>query len=285
MIWSSSFKITDTNLAELKKAGLDSSILSGLRAKISVKSMRRKAFEEMLEHVGKKELLPNERKLILKFTQLSLLRLERFLPHRSTREWVDALIYAGVIALTVRFFIFAPFKIPSESMYPTIKSGDHIFATKFSYGIPVPFTDFKLFRSDVKRGDIVIFPFPLDPSDDYIKRVVARSDDILHFKDGGVFINGKQVGGEGTTTYCAGEMLGKWARNGFRAPCPEPLTIPKGYLFVMGDNRRNSEDSRFWGFVKESTVIGRGWLIFFSHDPAQGLFSGYRLERFASVLK
>ena len=278
------YKLTDYNLAELKLSGLDTGILSALRAKTSQKPMRRKAFEEMLDRAGNKELMPNERKLILKITRLSLLRLERFIPHRGAREWVDALIYAGIIALTVRFFIFAPFKIPSESMYPTIKSGDHIFATKFSYGIPVPFTDIKLFRREVNRGDIVIFPFPLG-TDDYIKRVVARGGDTLHFKDGGVFINGKQASEEGTTVFCESGMRGKWAKNGFRPPCPEPLTIPEGYLFVMGDNRRNSEDSRFWGFVKESTVIGRGWLIFFSHDPAQGLFSGYRLERFASVLK
>lgn len=290
MIWSASYKITDYNLAELKSAGLDAGILSGLRARVSKKPMRRKAFEEMLDRAGKKELTPNERKLILKYTHLSLLRLERFITHRSTREWVDALIYAGIIALTVRAFVFAPFKIPSESMYPTIKPGDHIFATKFSYGIPVPFTDIKLFRSDVKLGDIVIFPFPLG-TDDYIKRVVARGGDILHFKDGGVFINGKRVEREGSSVYCAGDMLAQWAENSkkqdvsFATPCPDPLTIPEGYLFVMGDNRSRSADGREWGLVKESTVIGRGWIIFFSHDPEQGLFSGYRLERFASILK
>ena len=284
MIWSSSYKITDNNLAELKNAGVDGGILSGLRARISGKPMRRGAFEEMLDRVAKKELLPHERKLILKYTHLSLLRLERFIPNRSVREWVDALIYAGIIALTVRAFVFAPFKIPSESMVPTIKAGDHIFATKFSYGIPVPFTDIKLFRSDVKRGDIVIFPFPLG-TDDYIKRVVARGGDTLHFKDGGVFINGERADGDGTMAYCAGGMLEKWAKNGFRAPCAEPLTIPQGHLFVMGDNRGNSADGREWGLVKESTVIGRGWIIYFSHDPEKGWFSGYRLERVASVLK
>lgn len=284
MIWSSLYKLTDTNLAELKNAGLDAGILSGLRAKISGQAVRRKAFDEMLDRIGNKNLMPNERKLILKYAHLSLLRLERFIPQRGIREWVDALIYAGVIALTVRFFIFAPFQIPSGSMYPTIKAGDHIFATKFSYGIPLPFTDIKLFRSDVNRGDIVIFPFPLG-TDDYIKRVVARGGDTLHFKDGAVFINGALVSKEGTTVYCEGGMMEKWARNGFRPPCSNPLTIPKGHLFVMGDNRANSEDSRFWGFVKESTVIGRGWIIFFSHDPEKGIFSGYRLERFASVLK
>ena len=81
MFWPSSHKLIEYNLAELKKAGLDAGILSGLRARISEKPMRRKAFEEMLDRIGKKDLMPNERKLILKYTQLSLLRLERFIPH------------------------------------------------------------------------------------------------------------------------------------------------------------------------------------------------------------
>lgn len=265
--------------------GLDSGILANLRSRMTAKTIRRKDLESMLDRLGKKELTPPERKLITKYTQLSLLRLERFIPNRGAREWVDALIYAGIIALIVRSFIFAPFKIPSESMYPTIKKGDHIFATMYSYGIPVPFTDIKLFRRDVQRGDIVIFPYPLGPQDDYIKRVVARAGDSLLFKDGRVFLNGKQIGGEGTVVNCAGEMLAKWAKNGFRPPCDRPLIIPKGHLFMMGDNRGNSADGREWGLVNENTIKGRGWLIFFSHDPDQDIFSGYRLERFASVLR
>ena len=173
-------------------------------------------------------------------------------------------------------------------MYPTIKSGDHIFATKFSYGIPLPFTDLKLFRSEVNRGDIVIFPFPKDPSDDYIKRVVGRGGDTIEVREtpkgpqpAQLVINGEPI--KEPYVYFDPEILNK-ARMMGELPFG-PITVPKGRLFVMGDNRLNSSDGRVWGFVKENTVIGRGWIIFFSHDPEQGIFSGYRLERFARVLK
>jgi signal peptidase I len=198
------------------------------------------------------------------------------------REWVDALVFAIVIAAVVRTFLIAPFKIPSGSMYPTIEVGDHIFATMFDYGIPVPFTDIKLGRQEIQRGDIVIFPFPSDPDIDYIKRVVGRGGETVEMKGEQVYIDGKPLA-EPYAWYDP-HVVNARRLNGQAPPNFGPIRVPPGKLFVMGDNRYNSSDSRFWGFVDEKTVKGRGWVIYFSHDPGKGWFSGYRIGRIASQL-
>ena len=286
MFWKQSFRINDRTLDDLKRAGLNAPSLKSLRGHVSGSTLGRPAFEAVLASLDGGQTDPAQRKLIHKYSQLSLLRLERLIPNRSTREWVDALIYAVIIAMLVRFFVFAPFKIPSESMYPTIKKGDHIFATRFNYGIPVPFTDIKLWTRSVSRGDIVIFPFPLDPEVDYIKRVVARGGDTLEFKQGLLYLNGEPLEDrENTAARCTQTIVNTWKSNGYEPPCDRLIAVPEGRLFVMGDNRNNSADSRFWGFVEEKTVKGMGWIIFFSHDPDAGWFGGYRLERFASLLR
>ena len=286
MFWNQSFRLNNRTLEDLKQAGLNASALKSLRGHVSNNPLGRAAFETLLDSLDSGQTDPAQRKVIRKYSQLSMLRLERLIPNRGTREWVDALIYAVVIAVLVRFFVFAPFKIPSESMYPTIKKGDHIFATRFNYGIPVPFSDLKLMAQSVDRGNIVIFPFPMDPDVDYIKRVVAREGDTLEFKGGLVYLNEKPLSDWPNTFFqCTSTVINTWKSNGYEAPCDKPITVPEGRLFVMGDNRNNSADSRYWGFVEEKTVKGRGWIIFFSHDPDAGWFSGYRLERFASFLK
>jgi signal peptidase I len=277
-----SYRISDSALDELKDAGLSEVALASLRSQRGA-TFGKRAFNERLEQLGPKKLGEAERKLIRKFTQLSLLRLERIIPNRSLREWVDALVFAVVIAAIVRTFIIAPFKIPSGSMVPTIEVGDHIFATMFSYGIPVPLTDVKLAPTPVKRGDIVIFPFPADPSVDYIKRVIGTGGDTVEMRGEQVYVNGQPL--DEPYAYYDPHVLRARQLSGQTPPRFGPVSVPPGKLFMMGDNRFNSSDSRFWGFVDEKTVRGRGWVIYFSHDPEDGLLAGYRLDRIAHTIQ
>ena len=285
MVWGRSYRISEPALNELDE--LDPAILKAL-GNHKGQTYRKREFNELLARLGPKQIDPGNRKLIRKAAQLSLLRLERFIPNRSVREWVDALVFAVLIAALVRTFLIAPFKIPSGSMIPTIEIGDHIFATMFSYGIPVPFTGAKLATREIDRGDIVIFPFPENPDVDYIKRVIGKGGETVEIRHTRVLINGEPL--EETYAYYDPKIVEALERNGQTQPqcnhgCGAPIRIPDGYLFVMGDNRFNSSDSRVWGFVDQSTVKGRGWMIYFSHDPDKSLFGGYRLGRIASVLK
>jgi signal peptidase I len=277
-----SYRISETALDELKDAGLSEVALASLRSQRG-QTWSKRTLKERLDELGPKKLDEEERKLIRRYTQLSLLRLERFIPNRSLREWVDALVFAVVIAAIVRTFIVAPFKIPSGSMYPTIEVGDHIFATMFSYGLPVPFTDIKLAPRPVQRGDIVIFPFPADPSVDYIKRVIGTGGETVEMRGEQVYINDKPI----SEPYAYYDPHVLRARQLTGAPPPHfgPVRVPEGKLFMMGDNRFNSSDSRYWGFVDEKTVKGKGWVVYFSHDPEDGWLTGYRFGRIAHAIQ
>ncbi len=265
----------------MQEAGLDEVVVTSLRGHAG-KTFGRQAFNALLDGLGPKKLGPDERKVVSKLSQLSLLRLERFIPNRSLREWVDALVFAVVIAAVVRTFLIAPFQIPSGSMYPTIEVGDHIFATMFSYGIPVPLTDVKLAPREIERQDIVIFPFPSDPSIDYIKRVIARGGETVEMRGEQVLVNGKPL--DEPYAYYDPNVIRARRMTGQAPPTYGPVKVPAGHLFVMGDNRFNSSDSRYWGFVDERTVKGKAWVIYFSHDPDAGLLSGYRVDRIAHTL-
>ena len=215
------------------------------------------------------------------------LRLDFVIPNRTIREWVEALIFAVVVATVVRTYMFAPFQIPSGSMLPTIQIGDHIFASMYSYGLPVPFTDIKLFQKPVFRGDIIIFPYPRDPSIDYIKRAVGLQGEMLEIRNDQVLINGEPLD-EPYAYFEPNEQKSRQAR-GLSSASPVssfgPVAIPEGKIFAMGDNRYNSADSRYWGFVDINTISGKGQIIYWSHDPGQSLISGYKLGRVFDFLK
>ncbi|MDP7157156.1 MAG: signal peptidase I, partial [SAR324 cluster bacterium] len=182
---------------------------------------------------------------------------------------------------SVRTYVIAPFKIPSGSMIPTIQIGDHIFASMYSYGAWLPFTDDKLLAQPVKRGDIVIFPYPRDPSIDYIKRTVGLPGETLEIREDQVFINGEPL----DEPYAYFEGKQRLALGGDRISNFGPITIPEDRLFVMGDNRYNSADSRFWGFLDAQQVMGKGRFIYWHHDPRESLFSGYQLDRVFGTLQ
>ena len=278
MFFSPTFRLSDLTLQELRHAGLRDEVLKALHSKRG-KGGATLAKPQMLALLsGMNRLEPDEAQLILKMSRQSLLRLERIIPNRAVREWADALIFAFVIAMLVRSFLFAPFKIPSASMVPTINVGDHIFATMYSYGLHVPFTDIRLFGQTPERGDIIIFPYPNDPSVDYIKRVIAKGGETVEIRGKDVAVDGKVLD-EPYANFDPAKLAAYGAK--CDAPYCGPLKVPPGHLFVMGDNRL---DSAYWGTVDETTVKGRGRIIYWSHNPDAGLFSGYRFGRIGSLL-
>jgi len=177
------------------------------------------------------------------------------------REYAEAIIVALVLALFIRTFVVQAFKIPSGSMEPTLEIGDHILVNKFIYGIKLPFTSISLLPlGNPKRGEVIVFIYPLDTSKDFIKRVVAVEGDTVKIVNKKLYINGAEVDDSHAVykenTIFAAEIQ---KRDNFG-----PVTVPKGHLFVLGDNRDRSLDSRFWGFVPLKDVRGKAFMIYWS---------------------
>lgn len=192
------------------------------------------------------------------------------------REYTEAIIIAVAIAFFIRTFIIQAFKIPSGSMKPTLQIGDHILVTKFSYGIKIPLLRKTLFSvSDPKRGDIVVFIYPEDRSKDFVKRVVGVSGDTLEIKNKKIYLNGLPYS-DGHGVYTDDMIIPGAAqpRDNFG-----PVTVPTGSLFVMGDNRDQSYDSRFWGFVDKRDVLGKALIIYWSWNKEDINVRWYRLGR------
>ncbi len=182
---------------------------------------------------------------------------------RKLKEFFETIIYALILALFIRTFVVQAFKIPSGSMIPTILIGDHIFVNKFIYGYHIPFTDKRVLMFErPKKGDVIVFVFPLDKSKDFIKRVCGVGGDTIQIVDKNLYVNGK--------LYHIPQEIHKDDQilPGYLSPRDNfgPVKVPKGMLFVMGDNRDNSYDSRFWGFLPLSYVRGKAWIIYWSWD-------------------
>lgn len=195
------------------------------------------------------------------------------------REYAEAIIVAVVIALFIRTFIVQAFKIPSGSMKPTLQIGDHILVNKFIYGIKIPlFRNTLIPVSDPKREDIVVFIYPQDRSKDFIKRVIGVAGDTIEMKDKKLFVNGKPY----QDPY--GVYLEDLIIPGSIQPRDNfgPITVPEKSIFVMGDNRDHSLDSRFWGFVDLKDVMGKAFIIYLSWD---GDNTTIRWNRLGQLLK
>ena len=193
----------------------------------------------------------------------------------AIRENIEAIIIAVLLALVIRTFIVQAFKIPSGSMLPTLQIGDHILVSKFISGVKMPFTGATLIPiSNPKANDIVVFQFPKNPELDYIKRVIAVGGDKVEIRDKKIFINDKpfeDLHGVFKDPLIHPANFGP--RDNFG-----PTTVPEGKIFAMGDNRDNSFDGRFWGFVDLKAVRGKAWVIYWSWDVQQPLFSLDRLQ-------
>ena len=279
------YKLSEKSLNKLQKKGISEAALNDLA------EMENLVFSSQETFLGRVSKLSQAKEIMEKEDDLlkaakGFMRLDLLIPNRTIREWTEALIFAVVVATIVRTYFFAPFQIPSGSMLPTIQIGDHIFASMYTYGSPIPFTDIKLFKKPVKRGDIVIFPYPQDPSIDYIKRAVGLPGETLEIRKDQVFINGERLD-EPYAYFEPNERKSRQAQGLVAAPTSRygPVKIPQGKLFAMGDNRYNSADSRFWGFVDIDTITGKGQIIYWSHDPNKSIFSGYRFERIFDFLE
>ncbi len=198
------------------------------------------------------------------------------------KEYVEPIVIAILIALFIRTFIVQAFKIPSSSMEPTLQVGDHILVSKFIYGVKIPFTQKKIFSwKTPQRGDTIVFIYPKDPSKDFIKRVIGVGGDRVDIEGNKVFINGQQL--EDPWGYY--DVKNEWRRNLGPVGPFEHVVVPKDHLFVLGDNRDNSQDSRFWGFVNINEVKGKAFIIYFSWDQsAQNLLEKVRWKRFLKLI-
>jgi signal peptidase I len=199
-------------------------------------------------------------------------------PKKSVyKEYIEAIAIAILLALFIRTFIVQAFKIPSGSMLPTLQIGDHLLVNKLRYGLKNPFTGKVILPlGNPKSGDVVVFRFPQDRDVDYIKRVVGISGDTIVIKNKKVFVN-DQAAEETHAHFSSNTIVPGHAgpRDNFG-----PVKVPEGKIFVMGDNRDNSYDSRFWGFVDQRDVLGKAFVIYWSWDLEVPLFS---LKRFTSV--
>ncbi len=177
------------------------------------------------------------------------------------REYAEAIIVALVLALIIRTFVVQAFKIPSGSMEPTLEIGDHILVNKFIYGTKIPFTNLSLFPwTSPQRGDVIVFIYPLEPDKDFIKRVIGVEGDTVKIINKRLYINGAEVP-DPHAVYKEDPVLpgDVQKRDNFG-----PITVPPGKLFVLGDNRDRSLDSRFWGFVPLEDVRGKAFIIYWS---------------------
>jgi signal peptidase I len=177
------------------------------------------------------------------------------------RENVEAILVAVVLALFIRTFVVQAFKIPSGSMKNTLLIGDHILVNKFIYGVKLPFVGTTIIPiSAPKRGDIVVFRFPLEPDKDFIKRVVAVAGDEVAIRNKKLYVNGDPQPDEHAIFTDPHVIPARMQpRDNFG-----PVTVPPGAIFVMGDNRDNSHDGRFWGFVDLDDVKGKAFIIYWS---------------------
>lgn len=194
-------------------------------------------------------------------------------------EYVEAIVMALILALFIRAFVVQAFKIPSGSMIPTLLIGDHLLVKKYIYGFEVPFTGRKvLMFKKPQRGDIVVFKFPKDPRRDFIKRVIAVEGDTVEINQRVLYVNGKPQTEPYVQYTDEGVMLPSSGPRDFFGP----VTIPQNKIFVMGDNRDNSNDSRWWGFVDLESVRGKAWFIYWSHE---GNVMHPRFDRMFDLIK
>jgi signal peptidase I len=194
------------------------------------------------------------------------------------REYAEAILVAILLALFIRTFVVQAFKIPSGSMKPTLLVGDHILVNKFLYGIKLPFVNSTLIPiTDPKRGDIVVFKFPVDPKKDFIKRVIGIPGDVVEIRNKKTYLNNKPMV-DPYGTHLDPHIIPRRARprDNFG-----PVTVPPKSLFVMGDNRDHSYDSRFWKFVDMSKVKGKAFVIYWSWDKEN---SGVRWKRLGHLI-
>lgn len=196
-----------------------------------------------------------------------------------TREYAEAIVIAFVLAMLIRTFVVQAFKIPSGSMKPNLLIGDHLLVNKFIYGIKNPFTDSTLIPIEKpKRGDVVVFIYPVERDKDFIKRVVGMEGDCVQIVNKKVYVNGQPMP-DNYTIHTDGAVLPSAVggpRDNFG-----PYIVPPNSIFVMGDNRDQSYDSRFWGPVNLKNIKGKAFIVYWSWDSEN---FGVRWKRFGKII-
>jgi len=213
-------------------------------------------------------------------------------------EYARSFFPVILIVLLFRSFVAEPFKIPSGSMMPTLLVGDFILVNKFAYGLRLPVLNTKIFEvGEPQRGDVFVFRYPRNPKIDYIKRVIGLPGDEIMYRNKTIFVNGKEIpqtyigpyvgsGDEGRKI--AGAEIRHENLAGvehdiltwpLHAGAEGTFRVPAGHYFAMGDNRDNSEDSRYWGFVPEANLVGRAFVIWMNWD------GGIDFKRLGTVVK
>ncbi len=179
---------------------------------------------------------------------------------KAAMKNILSIVIAILLALFIRAFFVQAFDIPSGSMEPTLLAGDYILVNKFIYGMRIPYVNARIFSyKEPKRGDVIVFIYPKDPSKDYIKRVIGLPGETVQITEGKVYV-------DNTLIPDPWGYFDKKEPPGFIAAVENfgPVVVAKDCLFVMGDNRNNSEDSRFWGALPLDDVLGKAFLIYFS---------------------
>ena len=213
----------------------------------------------------------------------------------KTKENIITLFYAITAAILIRSFLFEPFSIPSGSMYPTLKVGDYLFVSKFDYGFykhslpfSIPLIPKRILYTEPKRGDVVVFKTPEDNKTDYVKRVIGVPGDKIKMISSEIYLNNEKLNRIRITNesykyfdvirykeilpdgrnYEIFEM--KNQNNFFQTDDFDEVEVPKDSFYVLGDNRDNSQDSRFVGFIPKSNLVGKSRIVFLSFDPEIG---------------
>ena len=202
----------------------------------------------------------------------------------TIREYFESICVAVILALFVRTFVVQAFKIPTGSMENNLLIGDHLLVNKFVFAPTLTNWESKILPiNPIRRGDILVFKYPEDPDRDFIKRVIGLPGETLELKNKKVYINGKPLdepyvhflfpaaepkqGDADFTSFDVRENYG-------------PVTVPPDHYFMMGDNRDNSQDSRYWGFMPRDYVKGKALFVYFSFGVEQpGLFTNIRWSR------
>lgn len=225
----------------------------------------------------------------------------------SFTDTLKTILYAIIIAVLIRTFLFEPFKIPSGSMYPTLYVGDFLFVSKYTYGyskhslpFSLPLFEGRIWQDTPQRGDVVVFKFPQDNRTDYIKRVIGLPKDKIKLQNGRLYINDELVNRQEIEDFVIRDPRGNAERyHQYIETLPEgvkhkileisdyeqednvdELTVPEGYIFVMGDNRDRSNDSRVdVGFVPLENLVGKARFLFFSQNPDEAWYKPWLWPR------
>ncbi|MCH7615359.1 MAG: signal peptidase I [Nitrospinae bacterium] len=212
------------------------------------------------------------------------------------REYTEAIIIAMILAFTIRVFFVQAFKIPSGSMIPSLQIGDHILVNKMAYGIQLPqdckfdisfppmtcySTNLLIEFDNPDRGDVIVFRYPEDEEKDFIKRIVGLPGDTIKIRNKVIYVNGKQLDDQDWT-----QRIDPGILDGRITPRDnlDPLTVPPDSYFVMGDNRDQSLDSRFWGYVQKHKIKGRAFLVYWSWKGQGSISEWVRWDRIGKII-